>query len=256
MILKIQKRENPFVQIDKRMIRDSRLSWKARGMLTFLLSFPEDWEVRTQHLLKNSSSGIEAVYSGLKELKSLGYAELVEVKEKGRFVNRSWIIKEEPDLGFAGQDEAGLEKRGHTNNDDTSYRQIKNCRRKSSPCSPSTSTDRIFDVGGEVCPFVRKASAILEDFVRSSRKLNRKFNRPKWHQEMGLLLQELDGDKLRLKRALMSYVTHPHDKFTPQAESAESFRRKFLAIESWVNENEPPLPKETIHVENVKTTYR
>ena len=49
-IVKIIKRENPYIQIDKTGINDSRLSWGASGLLTYLIGRPEDWKINLNHL--------------------------------------------------------------------------------------------------------------------------------------------------------------------------------------------------------------
>ena len=68
-ILKIKKRTNPYVQIDKTGIEDENLSWRARGMLAYLIGRPPNWEVSVRQLTKASDSdGRRAVQSTLKEL--------------------------------------------------------------------------------------------------------------------------------------------------------------------------------------------
>ena len=86
----------------------------------------------------------------------------------------------------------------------------------------------------EIDPFIRKCAFRLEKYIRLSRKISPIFRRSKWYQEFHLLLKALDGDKIRLKSVLKSYTTREHDQFTPQADSAESFRRKFIQIEQWI----------------------
>ena len=60
--------------IDITPLRDSRLSWKARGLMAFLLTKPDNWEVREDNLVNESEKdGLSAVRTGLKELKAAGY---------------------------------------------------------------------------------------------------------------------------------------------------------------------------------------
>lgn len=100
MIIRIQKHDNPFVQIDKRPLSDERLSWKARGLLAYLLSKPDKWEVNISDLVNRSQKdGRESVQAGLKELRELGYAELVTTREKGKLTGKSWVIRELPTDG-------------------------------------------------------------------------------------------------------------------------------------------------------------
>ena len=72
MIIHNPNRER-WVQIDHRTVEDKRLSWKARGMLAYLLSKPDSWVVYTAELTKASPGGRDAVLAGLRELEAAGY---------------------------------------------------------------------------------------------------------------------------------------------------------------------------------------
>ncbi len=73
-ILKIKKRTNPYLQIDKTPIEDENLSWRARGMLAYLIGRPSNWEISVNQLTKASDSdGRRAVQSTLKELEEAEY---------------------------------------------------------------------------------------------------------------------------------------------------------------------------------------
>lgn len=91
MIIKIKKRENPYVQIDHRILEDARLSWRAKGVLAYLLSKPPEWEVRSEDVINKSTDGRDAVRSAMAELKELGYAELINTRD-----GRRWVVREEP----------------------------------------------------------------------------------------------------------------------------------------------------------------
>jgi len=128
MIIRIKKRENPYAQIDKRLLFDKGLSYKARGILAYLLAKPDDWSVHVLDLIENSPDGRESVQSGLKELKDRGYATLhTNRNEKGHVTGKEWIIQELPTDGFSvGRFNRKTEKpsvinnnRGNTNNDNT-----------------------------------------------------------------------------------------------------------------------------------------
>ena len=79
-----RKRDNPFVQIDKTCLEDSRLSWKARGILVYLLSKPDGWQVRIVDLINKSPEGITAVKSAIKELEAVGYMKRTRIHRDGR----------------------------------------------------------------------------------------------------------------------------------------------------------------------------
>ena len=65
-----------FVPIPRDTMRDKRLSFKARGLLGYLLDMPEGWDVRSEYLATQGKEGRDAVQTGLKELRKYGYYRL------------------------------------------------------------------------------------------------------------------------------------------------------------------------------------
>ena len=79
-------------------VNDNRLSWKARGLLIYLLSKPDDWEVRVQQLVDSSPDGKSSVQSAMRELKNLGYAVLQPLTKQGttKLSGARWLICDQP----------------------------------------------------------------------------------------------------------------------------------------------------------------
>lgn len=73
MIVRVQKHENPYVIIDKTILEDDRLTFKARGLAAYLLGKPDDWSISERHLVECGPDGAAAIRSGLKELEEAGY---------------------------------------------------------------------------------------------------------------------------------------------------------------------------------------
>jgi hypothetical protein len=97
-IFRTAKRENPYAQIDKTVLNDKRLSWKAKGILAFLLSKPDTWEINIQNLIQQAKDGKEAIYSGINELIKFGYIVRTESRNNGRFSQIVYLIYENPQL--------------------------------------------------------------------------------------------------------------------------------------------------------------
>lgn len=96
-IFRIKKRDCPFVQIDKAIFEEPRLSWKAKGLLGYLLSRPDDWRVILADLVKRSRDGKGAVQSAMKELAAAGYARRRKIRAVGgKLAGETWFIFEEP----------------------------------------------------------------------------------------------------------------------------------------------------------------
>ena len=66
-------KENPYVLMDRRVAENPDLSWKAKGLMAYLLSRPDDWTIQILDLIKRSKDGAHAVRSGLAELEAAGY---------------------------------------------------------------------------------------------------------------------------------------------------------------------------------------
>lgn len=63
-----------FVMIHNAALADERLSYKARGLLAYMLSRPPGWATSAERLASTSpKEGRDAVLSGLKELETIGY---------------------------------------------------------------------------------------------------------------------------------------------------------------------------------------
>ncbi|MDX3260712.1 hypothetical protein PV336_15945 [Streptomyces sp. MI02-2A] len=67
------KRTKGYTTIPNSTLCDHRLSFRARGVLAFLLAKPDDWETRTTDLPEHGREGRDAVRAALKELRDLGY---------------------------------------------------------------------------------------------------------------------------------------------------------------------------------------
>ena len=99
-IIWVKKCPNNFVTMDKTFLEDTRLSYKTKGILAYLLSKPDNWKVIVGNLVNSSKDGKKAVYAGLKELSQFGYYKKVPIRdEKGRKIIR-WesTIYEIPEL--------------------------------------------------------------------------------------------------------------------------------------------------------------
>lgn len=98
MIIRLHSEERKrFVIIDKRAAEDARLSLRAKGLLLYLLSRPDNWNASPEHLAKHTTSdGIQCVRSALKELSATGYARLERLagKRRGTYAGTRWTIME------------------------------------------------------------------------------------------------------------------------------------------------------------------
>lgn len=123
-------KENPFVMIDKTIFEDEAISWKAKGLMGYLLSRPDDWVVRMADLKKRSTDGRHATRTAVQELEGAGYlTRYRERDEQGQFVRfvvevhevpvpeeqrTSSIAFEHPQSGFPTVDNPTVENQPYT----------------------------------------------------------------------------------------------------------------------------------------------
>jgi DNA-binding MarR family transcriptional regulator len=96
-IVRVVKKGN-FTRISNQALRNGQLSWAARGALAYILSKPDNWQVRTSDLVQQGPSGPGAVQAILKELESRGYLR----RERGRQADGKYdwgtTVYEDPEL--------------------------------------------------------------------------------------------------------------------------------------------------------------
>lgn len=96
-IIRVQKNKaNPYVMINKQCINDNRLTWAAKGLHTYLLSLPDDWTIYVNELVKHTSAGRDHTYTVIRELISCGYMQRFEYRYKGKVVESSYVVYENP----------------------------------------------------------------------------------------------------------------------------------------------------------------
>lgn len=89
-------KEHPFVMVSRAMIRDKSISFKAKGLLTYLLSLSDNWQVHPRQIASEMEIGVEQIYSGIKELIEAGYCRRIQEKDNtGRFSVQIYEFSEE-----------------------------------------------------------------------------------------------------------------------------------------------------------------
>ena len=79
-VFKIEKNNN-YTVMSNYHLRDKNLSYKAKGLLSFMLSLPEDWDYSLAGLCSISKEGRDGIRSILKELQEYHYLEIENDKE-------------------------------------------------------------------------------------------------------------------------------------------------------------------------------
>lgn len=92
-----RRKTKAFVTLENDLVRDRRLSLDEHGMLHYLLSLPDDWEVSRDNCAKFWGIGRDKCARIFRRLRECGWAQVERVHgEGGTFLGVRWIITDEP----------------------------------------------------------------------------------------------------------------------------------------------------------------
>lgn len=95
-IFRVHKSNN-FTVMSNTHFKEKKMTLKAKGLLSLMLSLPDDWDYNVSGLVKLSKDGKDGVMTALAELETFGYLERVRtINEKGQFSGIEYNIFETP----------------------------------------------------------------------------------------------------------------------------------------------------------------
>lgn len=95
-VIRIEKTHD-YTVMSNHHFRNRNLSLKAKGIMSLMLSLPDDWDYTIAGLAKLSKDGISSVRAALKELEDEGYLKMEQTKaENGKFGKNQYVLYEKP----------------------------------------------------------------------------------------------------------------------------------------------------------------
>ncbi len=93
-ILKTKRTAN-FTSVNNDFIKDINLSWKAKGIVIYIMSLPADWHLHLSELAKHAKDGRDATYNGVRELIDNGYCKRTEIRDsRGMFSGFEYMVSD------------------------------------------------------------------------------------------------------------------------------------------------------------------
>lgn len=78
-------------------LKDTSLSLKAKGLLSMMLSLPDEWNYNTRGLAAICKEGVDAISTAIRELEKAGYIIRRQLRgSNGRITDTEYIIYERP----------------------------------------------------------------------------------------------------------------------------------------------------------------
>ena len=91
------ERTHDYTVMSNHHLKNPQLSLKAKGLLSMMLSFPDEWNYSERGLASICKEGVDAIHSAIKELEAARYMERHQLRGKGgRIVDTEYIIYEKP----------------------------------------------------------------------------------------------------------------------------------------------------------------
>ena len=95
-VIRIQKTNN-YTVMSNYHFREKDMSLKAKGLLSLMLSLPEEWDYSVDGLVKLSKDGKDSVISAITELEQFGYLVRSQAKgQDGKFAGYDYDVYEQP----------------------------------------------------------------------------------------------------------------------------------------------------------------
>jgi hypothetical protein len=95
-VFRVERTQN-YTVMSNYHLWDKRLSLKAKGLLSQMLSLPEDWDYTLSGLAQINAEGKDAIRAAVVELERAGYIQRRQrIDKAGKFSDNEYIIREYP----------------------------------------------------------------------------------------------------------------------------------------------------------------
>lgn len=96
MVIRVEKTKD-YTVMSNHHLSNTKLSLKAKGLMSLMLSLPEDWDYTIKGLASICKDGVDSISAAIKELEGEGYMTRHRTRDEGgRLTGTEYVIHESP----------------------------------------------------------------------------------------------------------------------------------------------------------------
>lgn len=201
------RKETNFTIIHNEVIQRKDLSWKAKGIMVYVFSLPDDWVINLNEIMTHATDGETSFRSGWNELIKAGYVERKRVRdpETKKIIRWDTYIYEKVDVKGkkphsekldigkedVGKEDVGNDKLLSTN----STKDLKNKERVNEKRSRDSTNVKYNDTHLELAKLLWKR-------VKANMPIAKEPNFDNWADDIRLMFEQDDRTELEVRNAI------------------------------------------------------
>lgn len=167
------------------VLRDTNLSFRARGVLAAILSRPDNWRTTADLLARESKEGRTAILTALRELESVGYMTRTKYQnEKGQWVWES-LVYDKPQKPESGFPTTGNPTSDEPTSENGTLIEVTNKNERKEVTSTRTYSGEVFDACNLLADLIEangsKRPTVTDKWLQDMERINRLDGRT-WEQ--------------------------------------------------------------------------
>ena len=103
MVFRVEKNAD-FTVMSNLHFRNNNLSLKAKGLLSEILTLPDDWDRTLAGLARINSESVDAIRTAVRELGREGYIVREQKRDGCKFGGAEYVVREYPETPSAEDD--------------------------------------------------------------------------------------------------------------------------------------------------------
>ncbi len=210
-IMRIHKTKN-FTIMSNFHFKEKGMSLKAKGLLSLMLSLPDDWNYSIAGLVSLSKDGKDSVMSALAELEEFGYLKRTRLtNSKGQFAGVEYDIYEEPQtiIPVAEEQNSDNQHEENTNAENQSLLNTNQLRTKFNKITNELNTNEITSEM-EVILFRLVPNESLRDLYKDYIQMRESIEAPLTDSGLKMLIQRcerLSDNSIEKQKILLEAAT-------------------------------------------------